>query len=201
MSGLAQVVRSRWSGLSPAARLGVGGVLALAAYFGMDDTTWRWAREWNQEAERLEHLLARAEKTAGDSSRAKPMILIHGEINPPRDESSGSQALAEAVARVMQEHRISNYSFEARQGSKLPSGAFRSALPAGMRVDRAMATVAFESSAEDAFGIIAALEASPDVDSIRSLSLDWVPAPKRVRVQLTAETWVQGTGAAGRRAR
>lgn len=201
MSVMQTLLRERWDRLTNPARLGVAAVGALLVYVALDDTAWQVARDWSAEAQQVEHLLDRANDLAAKSSRARNAILIHGELAPPRDEAEGSQSMAEAITRVMEELRITNYSFETRMGTKLPTTAFRGAVPAGRRVERVVGSVTFESSPEDAYKVIAALESSPDVDAIRALSMNWEDARRKVTTRLDAETWVIGSGSGGRRSR
>lgn len=201
MSSMHAMLRERWDRLANPARFGVAVVGALLIYAALDDTAWRVAREWTAEAEQVEQLLDRANELGAKSTRARNAILIHGELTPPRDEAVGSQSMAEAITRVMEELRITNYSFETRMGTKLPTTAFRGAVPAGRRVERVVGSVTFESSPEDAYKVIAALESSPDVDAIRALSMNWEDARRKVTTRLDAETWVIGSTSAGRRSR
>ncbi len=185
-----EALRRRWHALPPAGKFGVSAVGALAIYFGLEDTTWRLAEEWRAEANGLQQLLQRAESIAHSSQAAKQLILIHGDLRPPRDAAAGNQALAEAVTVALARNHITNYSFEARSGAKLPSGSFAGALPSGKRVEQVSAEVSFESSPEDAFRVIANLESDQSVDGVRSLRIDYAENTKRVTVALTVNAWV-----------
>ncbi|MDA0802360.1 MAG: hypothetical protein O2819_01185 [Planctomycetota bacterium] len=192
-------LRKRWDTLSPAGRAGVWAVGVLAVYFGLEDTAWRWAAEWRTEGDRIEQLMRRDQTQVAEGNAARNLILIHGDLRPPRDAASGSQELAEAITQAMERQHISGFSFEARGASKLPAGSFANAVPAGQRVDRASVEVSFESQVEEAIKVIAELESEPALDAIHSLAMDWDETRRKVTVRLVLDAWVLSTGRAARR--
>ena len=184
-------LKDRWSELPLRWKrllIAVGIVLGFVLYV---DWVWPIAERWNAESDRIEAVLDRAEGNR----------LELGPIRIPSTEGEGSIALAETVNAAIRNHPVSNFSFDARAGARLPPAALREiASGAGDRVERVVGEIGFTSTPEEAADIIAELEASPDLESIsrlritRSQTLD-----RRVDVKMTVEAWVLGSR--GRRPR
>lgn len=169
---------------------GAGVVIAAVMYAAIDDTTWAIARQWSSEADQLEALLVRAEKLKVLPADIENAVVVHGQVRSPRDESTGSQSLAEAITGVMDANRITSFSFEARTGSKLPAGTFSGALPAGRRVERISAEVSFTTGQDEAFKALSEIESNEAVDAIRTVRLDWDDGSRKVSVRTTVDAWV-----------
>ena len=195
-------LKDRWSELPLRWKrllIAVGIVLGFVLYV---DWVWPIAERWNAESDRIEAVLDRAEGNRLElpNSLAATVESL-GPIRIPSTEGEGSIALAETVNAAIRNHPVSNFSFDARAGARLPPAALREiASGAGDRVERVVGEIGFTSTPEEAADIIAELEASPDLESIsrlritRSQTLD-----RRVDVKMTVEAWVLGSR--GRRTR
>ena len=85
--------------------------------------------------------------------------------------------------------KVSSYTFQTRTGGKLPKAASDAAGIAS-RVERLIGEVNFVASPQDTFGFIQSLEASPAVDALGSVRMDWDDKAKKLSVRLMAEAWV-----------
>jgi type II secretory pathway component PulM len=179
--------------------LAVAAVLLFVLY---RDWVWPVAEKWNAESDRIEAVLDRAEGNRSQlpSSLAATVESL-GPIRIPSTEGEGSIALAETVNAAIRSHPVTNFSFDARAGARLPPAALREiASGAGERVERVVGEIGFTATAEQAAEIIGELEASPDLESISRLRISRSQTmDRRVDVKMTVEAWVLGSR--GRRTR
>jgi len=181
----------RWKRLLVVAAVVLGFVLYM-------DWIWPIAERWNAESDRIEAVLERAEGNRSDlPSSLEAAVESLGPIRIPSTEGEGSIALAETVNAAIRNQPVTNFSFDARAGARLPPAALREiASGAGDRVERVVGEIGFTSTPEQAAQIIAELEASPDLESISRLRISRSQTmDRRVDVKMTVEAWVVGSRA------
>lgn len=188
-------LRERFEALSKGARVGVVAIVAFVLYLFIDDYCWSLAREWSAKADEIHALLERGQSRAGPLPKAlDETIRAYGPVEIPGSESEGSQGLAAAVNDVVKRHRVSNYSYDANAGTRLPGSAMASVAGSGQRIERVEGELNFESSPDEAGAILAELEATPGVDAISALRMDWLDASRKVSVRTTVQAWVLAAG-------
>ncbi len=175
----------RWKWISAA----VAGAIVFIAY---TDLIWPVAERWNAESSRLEAILDRAE---GNVAQLPPSLEAAvealGPIQVPRTEGEGSLALAETITEAIGSQPVSNFSFDARAGSRLPPAALREIVSgSGQRVERVVGEVGFTATPEQAAAIIAELESSPEIESISRLRMVRSQTDRKVDVKMTVEAWI-----------
>lgn len=180
----------RFRALSPAGKLAVAGIGVLLLWLAMETWSWGWARSWGEQADRMERVLADAREIA-DRGDAATMgaAEIFGPLDPPGGESEGAEAMAQAVVEVVKRNRVSEFSYDAQRASSSLGG---NAVVGGQRLSRISGELQFESSPEAASAIIAGLESSPHIESVRSIRIQRKEGDRKVGVRLTVEAWVVG---------
>lgn len=190
---------ARWRSLPPAGRLAVAGAVVLLAWLALEQWSWSWAREWSDQADRIERALTDGRSIASevDPVAAKGAEL-YGPIDPPSGESEGAEAMAKAVVEVFKRHATSNFSYDAQRASSSLPGAPVTVSGSGQRLSRVTGEVQFESTPEEASRIIEELEASPSIEAINSVKLQRRDGERKVMVRLTVEAWVVAARRGGR---
>ncbi|MSR68986.1 MAG: hypothetical protein EXS17_01370 [Phycisphaerales bacterium] len=181
---------ARFLQLPPAWRFAIAGMGVCCVYLLLDDYCWSYAREWSQEASRLQRLLERGEARrvplANDVERA---AIAFGNAEIPDDEARTSESLALAVNETMKKHHITSFGYEALGGGKFPSNAMSSIAGTGRRIERLRGDVGFSTSADKVAQVLADFEANPSIDAINSVTLRWRDDQKKVDFRLSAEAW------------
>lgn len=140
-------------------------------------------------------------RRAGDIARDLQMVgeVVQG-IGPvakPKDAAKGTRELQDAINEILKKHPVSNQDFDLRTKGRLPPGTLANVT--SRRLDRLTVDLKFLSSPEDATAIIAELESSPVIASVNSVRIV-KDANRKVKVNLTIESWVESSDA-GRGAR
>lgn len=183
-------ISERISQLPPMWRLALAAVATCCLYLLLDDYCWSYAREWSQEASRLQSLLERGDARRGPLSRdVERAAIAFGNAEIPDDEARTSESLALAVNETMKKHHITNFGYEALGGGKLPSSAMSSIAGSGRRIERMRGEVGFSTSADEVAQVLADFEANPSIDAINSVTLRWRDDQKKVDFRLSAEAW------------
>ncbi len=183
-------IASRMKQLPAVWRFALAGLACSCVYLLLDDYCWSYAREWSQEASRLQTLLERGDARRGPLARdVERAAIAFGNAEIPDDEARTSESLALAVNETMKSHHITNFGYEALGGGKLPSSAMSSIAGSGRRIERLRGEVGFSTSADEVAQVLADLEANPSIDAISSVTLRWRDDQKKVDFRLSAEAW------------
>ncbi len=197
-------VESIWTSyrrLSPMLQWAIGAAVIAVLFLVWNDYVVKLTDEWDGRAERM---LAKVDKAAGDTQRLqslrrlRPVVLGLGPVDEPGSESDAEKRLNMTINEVLKEHAVLHDSFSYRGPSKLRRGTLSRVIAPGRQVERISGDLRFDATPAIAAAVIAALEASPDIDAVSSLRMTRQPGPRRVTVVLTVEAWITS---AERRAR
>lgn len=181
---------ARFKAQRPVVRVAVALVGALVAYTFLDDYPWALARAWSAEADHVQRVLHEGARNEEElPGKIRDAIAVFGRLDLPGSEAEGANALSIAVKDAAKKNKVTSYTFQTRTGGKLPKAASDAAGIAS-RVERLIGEVNFVASPQDTFGFIQSLEASPAVDAIGSVRMDWDDKAKKLSVRLMAEAWV-----------
>jgi hypothetical protein len=181
---------ARFKAQRPVVRVAVALVGALVAYTFLDDYPWALARAWSAEADHVQRVLHEGARNEEElPGKIRDAIAVFGRLDLPGSEAEGANALSIAVKDAAKKNKVTSYTFQTRTGGKLPKAA-SDAAGITSRVERLIGEVNFVASPQDTFGFIQALEASPAVDAIGSVRMDWDDKAKKLSVRLMAEAWV-----------
>jgi len=180
----------------PAAQLGLAAAVLIVGWWLCSDTVWSWARGYSKDAGELRELLARGKDQSGDRLKdARDSVLAHGRVQLPRRPEEGAALLAQAATSIINANEgVIAYKYEARGSSRLPASALRDVLDENQRAERVTAEIQFEAAPDVVTKVLAALESSPEIDSISSLRLSRLDATKKLRVRAVIEAWVLASG-------
>jgi len=171
----------------------IGAVVAAVLFLVWNDYVVQLTDEWDDRAERM---LANVDKAAGDTQRLqslrrlRPVVLGLGRVNEPGSESDAEKRLNIAINEILKQHTVLHDSFSYRGPSKLRRGTLSRVIAPGQQVEHITGDLRFDATPATAAAIIAALEASADIDAISNLRMTLQPGPRRVTVVLTIETWI-----------
>jgi hypothetical protein len=181
---------ARFHAQRPIVRAGISVVAALVVYTFLDDYPWALARSWSAEADHVQKVLHEGARNEEElPGKVRDAIAVYGRLDLPGSEAEGANALSIAVKDAAKKNKVSSYTFQTRTGGKLPKAASDAAGIAS-RVERLIGEVNFVASPQDTFGFIQSLEASPAVDALGSVRMDWDDKAKKLSVRLMAEAWV-----------
>ena len=189
-------VESIWTAyrrLSRPMQWSIGAVVAAVLFLVWNDYVVQLTDEWDGRAERM---LANVDKAAGDTQRLQSLrrlrsvVLGLGRVNEPGSESDAEKRLNIAINEILKQHTVLHDSFSYRGPSKLRRGTLSRVIAPGQQVEHITGDLRFDATPATAAAIIAALEASPDIDAISNLRMTLQRGPRRVTVVLTVETWI-----------
>jgi hypothetical protein len=181
---------ARFHAQRPIVRAVISVVAALVVYTFLDDYPWALARSWSAEADHVQKVLHEGARNEEELPvKVRDAIAVYGRLDLPGSEAEGANALSIAVKDAAKKNKVSSYTFQTRTGGKLPKAASDAAGIAS-RVERLIGEVNFVASPQDTFGFIQSLEASPAVDALGSVRMDWDDKAKKLSVRLMAEAWV-----------
>ena len=167
----------------------VGAVLFLV----WNDFVVRLTDDWDLRSERM---LADVKKASGDTGRLqslrrlRPVVLGLGPLDALGSEADAEKRFNMAINEVLKQYTVFDDSFDYRGPSKLRRGTLSKVIAPGQQVEHITGDLRFDATPANAAKIIAALEASADIDAISSLRMTRQPGPRRVTVVLTVEAWI-----------
>ncbi|MGI9014607.1 MAG: hypothetical protein ACR2GY_10210 [Phycisphaerales bacterium] len=172
--------------------------LLIAAVIVILIMVWQWVvwgqvQALNEKAAAYESAIARASANASrTSSAASDAVLALGEAEPLGNEIDGAQALHEALSRVLNNNGVLSRDVDFKTREKFKNREMQSLLPPNRKGEKVIAEVRFESSQENAFSIIAALEDDPAIESVSMVRMNRSADPRKMTlmVQITVEAWV-----------
>ena len=179
-----------YHGLPRAGRWAAIAGLALGGFFVLDSVLWPIADDMNRRADRMELVLKRAAgRASGLPNDVEQSVLSHGPNSVPKTETSGKEKLASAIADIFKKKNI-NPGQDVRPAQPLPGQIMPDVASAlGGTMGKTVAEVRFEASPDAALSVISDLDASPAIDAIGDLRINYNPGTKRVGVQMTLEKW------------
>ncbi|HMN95610.1 MAG TPA: hypothetical protein PKC43_02960 [Phycisphaerales bacterium] len=194
MSSFGTTILHRFRELPVILRIGVVAIAAAGVFAAARETTWSWAADAAREARLIETELQKAAQRPRVDSAIRDVVLAHGRIRLPAEESDARQAMTEAINRVVAGHRdVTNLKESDRPTARLD--AARSGLVGpGQALERISTEVQFDSSAETAAAIIAELETDPAIDAISRAQISRIAETRTVNVRLTLEAWIVVAG-------
>jgi len=180
-----------YRGLPRAGRWGMTAGVVLIGFVLLDSVFWPFADQLNARADRLKLTLeGAATRAEGLPDAVAATAVAHGPNAPMVFEAQGMKKLAEAIDSVLRAKGVTKYGQDIRRAQPMNSGPASAAGAAlGGQLTRTVADVSFDASPNDATAIVAALDAHESVDCITDLKLTYIPATKRVKVQMLLEKW------------
>jgi len=196
--GLADRAFNGYLGLPRAGRWLVLAVIGFGGFTVLDSWAWPLADKLSSRADRLETVLQRASQRADGLPRdVREAAVAFGPNAVLGDEASGKERLTALIAEIFKKRNISQGQ-DVRPGQPLPSSIAQTlGSISDAKLGKTVAELQFKATPDAVLAIVAELEASPEVDAIGDIRLDYDPKDKRVGVQLTVEKWGFQTGAKG----
>lgn len=184
--------------LPRAGRWVVLATLAFGGFTVLDSWAWPLADKLSNRADRLEKVLQRAATRAEGLPRdVRDSVIAYGPNGVLGDEATGKERLTALIAEVFKKRNISQGQ-DVRPGQPLPATIAQNlGSISDAKLGKTVAELQFKASPDAVLAIIAEFEASPEVDAIGDLRLDYDAKDKRVGVQMTLEKWGFLHGAKG----
>jgi hypothetical protein len=185
-------LRARYDALPQRQRWLVMAALVLVGWMAADELLWSRARAWSAESAQIEAALDRgARRQASVNSDLRLAVGTFGAIDPPGPAATGREELASAIDEVLRKHKVTGYSYEARNGQRVKDSDTGVLGPA---IDRLQAEVKFEVTAEEFPRLVADLESHPVIDGLSAMRIQKNEQSRKLTVQATIETWVVASG-------
>ena len=170
------------------------GVLALVVMAMIwHDLIWAVSKQLD---ERTAEYVAAVEqsKLRGSAVTAdiERVVLLHGEIQPPRPANTGAAEVTRVVDEIVRRHPVTELVQEMKQRTRFPRGELESLVPARNQPERLGVEVRFTSRPDVAYAVIAELESSSVIESVKDVSMNRVTDARRreVAVTINLEAWV-----------
>ncbi len=194
----------RFAQLPRAAQWALIGAVVIIALLFYTDYLWKFADEWNDEADGIRSQVRQAALTNSGLDRIdrmKDLISGVGPVVKPTNEADANKALTQSVNAILKLHSVSNDDFKIRPPARLPTGTLEKIVQGrNQRVERLTGELRFDASPEHTLAIIAELESSEDIESVSHVRLNKLPGTRKLSVRLTVEAWIlssvagRGTG-------
>ena len=194
----------RFAQLPRAAQWALIGAVVIIALLIYTDYLWKFADEWNDEADGIRSQVRQAALTNSGFDRIdrmKDLISGVGPVVKPTTEADANKALTQSVNAILKLHSVSNDDFKIRPPARLPTGTLEKIVQGrNQRVERLTGELRFDASPEHTLAILAELESSEDIESVSHVRLNKLPGTRKLSVRLTVEAWIlssvarRGTG-------
>ena len=194
----------RFAQLPRAAQWALIGAVVIIALLIYTDYLWKFADEWNDEADGIRSQVRQAALTNSGFDRIdrmKDLISGVGPVVKPTSEADANKALTQSVNAILKLHSVSNDDFKIRPPARLPTGTLEKIVQGrNQRVERLTGELRFDASPEHTLAILAELESSEDIESVSHVRLNKLPGTRKLSVRLTVEAWIlssvarRGTG-------
>lgn len=192
----------RFAQLPRAAQWALIGTVVIIAMLIYTDYLWKFADEWNDEADGIQSQVRQAALTNSGFDRLdrmKDLISGVGPVVKPTTEADANKALTQSVNAILKLHSVSNDDFKIRPPARLPTGTLEKIVQGrNQRVERLTGELRFDASLEHTIAILAELESSEDIESVSHVRLNKLPGTRKLSVRLTVEAWILSS-VAGRR--
>ena len=194
----------RFAQLPRAAQWALIGAVVIIALLIYTDYLWKFADEWNDEADGIRSQVRQAALTNSGFDRIdrmKDLISGVGPVVKPTSEADANKALTQSVNAILKLHSVSNDDFKIRPPARLPTGTLEKIVQGrNQRVERLTGELRFDASPEHTMAILAELDSSEDIESVSRVRLNKLPGTRKLSVRLTVEAWIlssvarRGTG-------
>lgn len=192
-------ILDRYNALPRAARWGVIAVTGFGGFLLLDSVLWPIADDLNRSADRMQSVLNRAaDRAEGLPDDVVNAAVSHGPNSVPKLEKAGKDQLANAVAEIFKKRGI-NQGQDVR-AQPLPQSVLPDIASAlGGTMGKSVVEVRFEGTPDTVMAVLSEFDASPSIDAIGDLRMNYNPSTKRVGVQMTLEKWgvIQSTARGG----
>jgi len=182
----------RLQSLPRAGRWGVYGLIIILGLWIYTEPVLGLAAKWNAEADRAQEALNRTRDPIAARrpvDNVRDTIGMLGSVEVPTGESSTSEQLKTVVNEILKRYPVSKDSLLTQAPSKLKQDTLRAVVRSGQQAQKITGQLDFDAGDQDAARIIAELEASEAIESIRSVRLTKL-GQNRVSARLTLEAWV-----------
>lgn len=176
-------------------------VIVLLGFFYVD-VVLAQGRAWGQDADAMERQLVEDAR----ANRIEKLRIVgnavaaFGNVDPPRTERDGAEALKAAINEIIVRHGLSSVTLNDRGRSNLSDTVLGRDLTGDRTAARVLVEFKFEAGTDSAFRAIADLESNPAVHGITMLRMTASSRTERVSVTMNLESWVlgapRGTGTA-----
>ncbi|MEE9128772.1 MAG: hypothetical protein V3T84_02050 [Phycisphaerales bacterium] len=195
----------RFAQLPRAAQWALVGAVAIITLLIYTDYLWKFADNWNDEADGIRSQVRQATLTNSRldriDDRMEDLISGVGPVVKPTTEADANKALTQSVNEILKLHSVSKDDFKIRPPARLPTGTLEKIVQGrNQRVERLTGELRFDASPEHTLAIIAELESSEDIESVSHVRLNKLPGTRKLSVRLTVEAWIlssvagRGTG-------
>ncbi len=194
----------RFAQLPRAAQWALVGAVAIIGLLIYTDYLWKFADDWNDEADGIRSQVRQAALTNSrldQIDRMKDLISGVGPVVKPTTEADANKALTQSVNEILKLHSVSKDDFKIRPPARLPTGTLEKIVQGrNQRVERLTGELRFDASPEHTLAILAGLESSEDIVSVSHVRLNKLPGTRKLSVRLTVEAWIlssvagRGTG-------
>lgn len=172
--------------------VGIAAIILLGFFYV--DVVLAQSRTWGEEADAMERQLVQ-DARADRAERMRVVgnsIAAFGNVDPPRTEREGAEALKSAINDTIVRHGLSGVTMNDRGRSNLPATVLSEELTGDRSPARVLVEFKFEASVDDAFKAIADLESNPAVHGINMLRITASSRSERLSVTMNLESWVLG---------
>jgi len=189
---VAQTISSQLQQMSRALRWSIYALAGLALFLLWDGLIAPTTDEWRTKADAIQ---TKVDRVRAASSLIGRFNALHGEIigigpvSLPESESQGRQAIQDVIIEVLKGHNVAEPSLSIAD-SRVQRGTL-AGIVGTKRLGALKADLEYTATPQDAVAIIAELEASPEIEFIRTIRMNKAPN-NRIKVRLTLETWVLG---------
>jgi osmotically-inducible protein OsmY len=197
MAGRYDDIKERFNGFPRALQWAIYAAVVIGLFLIWDSVVQRQAGHLRERADLLQMKADKVRFSRELSGQLRnrsvaDLVRAYGPVTVPESAAESTKAMGETVKDVLASYRLKNSSYSQSPGGRLPKTAL-TGIARGKRISRLSGEVNFESKAEDATAIIAALEGSPDVEMITKVTISKAN-PGYVKVRLSLESWVLGGG-------
>lgn len=170
--------------------------LGLVLYLVYTSVIRPQADAWNRQADAIisqveqVHEGERIIREFRNPALMRDVVMHYGPVQTPGGGDDGASALHTLVNEVIEQHPLTDPSFDLRRGGSLKKTALPTITRGGGRVDRLVGELNFDATPQATIAIIGDLESRAEIESITRVDLTKIGAG-RVRVRLTIDAWVR----------
>ena len=163
--------------------------IVTIAFLLWDATVAELGADWNAQVQTKEKQLAELQRPTTLTSSVKSAVTSFGEVELPRDKSTGATAMTEAIQDILSRHRVKNDEYTRTKTNRMKSGSLPGVSSTGEQIEQVIGDIRFEVTQEKVLEVISELESSPWIDSVSNLRLTKQDG-RMIRVDLSVEAWV-----------
>jgi len=163
--------------------------IVTIAFLLWDATVAELGADWNAQVQTKEKQLAELQRPTTLTSSVKSAVTSFGEVELPRDKSTGATAMTEAIQDILSRHRVKNDEYTRTKTNRMKSGSLPGVSSTGEQIEQVIGDIRFEVTQEKVLEVISELESSPWIDAVSNLRLTKQDG-RMIRVDLSVEAWV-----------